>query len=85
MTRTTPELPPTSPNFSTTPEGGYLATTYYLTCNRPHTQRIFSGNGFRTLRPRSQNHTTRSPRSSPTQQSLELVLGLQMKQKFTHI
>ncbi|GBN02608.1 hypothetical protein AVEN_249964-1 [Araneus ventricosus] len=27
----------------TTPTGGRLATTYDLMCNRPHTQRIFSG------------------------------------------
>ncbi|GBM09915.1 hypothetical protein AVEN_86803-1 [Araneus ventricosus] len=49
MTRTTPELaPPLSPNFHATPTGGRLATTYDLTCNRPHTRRNFGGIGFRT-------------------------------------
>ncbi|GBO24043.1 hypothetical protein AVEN_31794-1 [Araneus ventricosus] len=37
--------------FYATPTGGRLATTYDLACNRPHTRRIFSGNGFRTLSP----------------------------------
>ncbi|GBM23440.1 hypothetical protein AVEN_181563-1 [Araneus ventricosus] len=40
-----------SPNFHATPTGGRLATTYDLTCNRPHTRRIFSGIGFRTWNP----------------------------------
>ncbi|GBO09509.1 hypothetical protein AVEN_212617-1 [Araneus ventricosus] len=35
--------------FYATPTGGRLATTYDLACNRPHTRRIFSGIGFRTL------------------------------------
>ncbi|GBM15889.1 hypothetical protein AVEN_258433-1 [Araneus ventricosus] len=35
-----------SPNFHATPTGGRLATTYELTCKRPHTRRIFSGIGF---------------------------------------
>ncbi|GBN61250.1 hypothetical protein AVEN_128969-1 [Araneus ventricosus] len=51
MTRTTPELAPTFPNFHATPTGGRMATTYDLTCNRPHTRRIFSGIGFRTWNP----------------------------------
>ncbi|GBO02126.1 hypothetical protein AVEN_154094-1 [Araneus ventricosus] len=51
MTRTTPELAPPSPNFHATPTGGRLTTTYDLTCNRPHTRRIFSGIGFRTWNP----------------------------------
>ncbi|GBN38764.1 hypothetical protein AVEN_47561-1 [Araneus ventricosus] len=51
MTRTTPELAPLSPNFHATPTGGRLTTTYNLTCNGPHTRRIFSGIGFRTWRP----------------------------------
>ncbi|GBM11222.1 hypothetical protein AVEN_267799-1 [Araneus ventricosus] len=51
MTRTTPELAPPSPNFHSTPTGGRLTTTYDLTCNRPHTRRIFSGIGFRTWNP----------------------------------
>ncbi|GBN71404.1 hypothetical protein AVEN_90135-1 [Araneus ventricosus] len=51
MTRTTPELAPFSPNFHATPTGGRLATTYDLTCNRPHTRRIFSGIGSRTWNP----------------------------------
>ncbi|GBM63692.1 hypothetical protein AVEN_147628-1 [Araneus ventricosus] len=41
-----------SPNFRTIPEGGRLM------CNKPNTRRIFSGNGFRTLRPRSRDLTT---------------------------
>ncbi|GBM86257.1 hypothetical protein AVEN_264508-1 [Araneus ventricosus] len=48
---TTPELTPPSPNFHTTPTGGRLATMYDLTCNRPHTRRIFSGIGSRTWNP----------------------------------
>ncbi|GBM88142.1 hypothetical protein AVEN_213957-1 [Araneus ventricosus] len=51
MTRTTPELAPPSPNFHDTPTGGRLATAYDLTCNRPHTRRIFSGIGSRTWNP----------------------------------
>ncbi|GBL76147.1 hypothetical protein AVEN_234432-1 [Araneus ventricosus] len=65
MTRTTPELAPLSPNFNAT-TGGRSATTYDLTCNRPHARRIFYGIGFelRTLRPQSQDLTTRPPRRS---------------------
>ncbi|GBM43536.1 hypothetical protein AVEN_96196-1 [Araneus ventricosus] len=51
MTRTTPELAPPSPNFHATPTGGHLTTTYNLTCNRPHTRRIFCGVGSRTWNP----------------------------------
>ncbi|GBM05223.1 hypothetical protein AVEN_173643-1 [Araneus ventricosus] len=51
MTRMTPELAPPSPKFHATPTGGYLATTYDLTCKRPHTRRIFSGIGSRTWNP----------------------------------
>ncbi|GBM13671.1 hypothetical protein AVEN_148193-1 [Araneus ventricosus] len=51
MTRTTPELAPPSSNFHATPTGGRLTTTYDLTCNRPHTRRIFSVIGFRTCSP----------------------------------
>ncbi|GBN63813.1 hypothetical protein AVEN_190365-1 [Araneus ventricosus] len=51
MTRTTPELAPPSPNFHATPTGGRLTTTFDLTCNRPHTRRIFSGIGSRTWNP----------------------------------
>ncbi|GBO18550.1 hypothetical protein AVEN_72040-1 [Araneus ventricosus] len=40
-----------SPNFHATPTGGRLATTYDLTCNRPHTRRIFSGILYRTWNP----------------------------------
>ncbi|GBM58243.1 hypothetical protein AVEN_85842-1 [Araneus ventricosus] len=63
MTRTTTELAPPSPNFHATPTGGRLTTTYDLTCNRPHTRRIFSG-GFEpgALRPQSRDLTTRPPR-----------------------
>ncbi|GBN44322.1 hypothetical protein AVEN_80436-1 [Araneus ventricosus] len=35
MTRTTPELAPSSSNFHATPTGGRLSTTYDLKCNRP--------------------------------------------------
>ncbi|CAL1262581.1 unnamed protein product, partial [Larinioides sclopetarius] len=48
MMRMTPEPAPSSPNFRTTPTGGHLATTYDLTCKRPHTRRIFSGIRSRT-------------------------------------
>ncbi|GBN51526.1 hypothetical protein AVEN_238233-1 [Araneus ventricosus] len=51
MTRTTPELAPSSPSSIATPTGGRLATTNYLACNRPHTRRIFSGIGFRACGP----------------------------------
>ncbi|GBN51240.1 hypothetical protein AVEN_128917-1 [Araneus ventricosus] len=43
MMRTTSELAPPSPNFRATPTGERSATPYNLTCNRPHTRRIFSG------------------------------------------
>ncbi|GBN59286.1 hypothetical protein AVEN_201964-1 [Araneus ventricosus] len=51
MTRTTPELAPPSPNFHATPTGGRLTTTYDLTCNRPHTRRIFQWNRVSNLEP----------------------------------
>ncbi|GBN36091.1 hypothetical protein AVEN_178781-1 [Araneus ventricosus] len=51
MTRTTPELTPPSPNSHANQTGGRLATTYDLTCNRPHTRRIFSGIEFRSWNP----------------------------------
>ncbi|GBO40427.1 hypothetical protein AVEN_173651-1 [Araneus ventricosus] len=38
-----------SPNFRTT-MGGSLSTKHFLTWNRSHTGRIFSGIGFRTWR-----------------------------------
>ncbi|GBN68533.1 hypothetical protein AVEN_111886-1 [Araneus ventricosus] len=60
MTRTTPELAPSLQTSITTE--GRLATTYDLACSRPHTRRIFSGIGFRTLRPQSRDLTTRPPR-----------------------
>ncbi|GBM55449.1 hypothetical protein AVEN_187555-1 [Araneus ventricosus] len=65
MTRTTPELAPSSPNFRATSTGGRLATMYYLACNKPHTRRIFSEIGFQTCDPRSRGRdlTTRPPRS----------------------
>ncbi|GBM98301.1 hypothetical protein AVEN_217698-1 [Araneus ventricosus] len=64
MTRTTPELAPPSPDFHATPTGGRLTTTYDLTCNRPHTRRIFSGIGSRTWNPPASTRylTTRPPR-----------------------
>ncbi|GBN99695.1 hypothetical protein AVEN_194701-1 [Araneus ventricosus] len=43
--------------FYATPTAGRLTTTYDLTCNKPHTRRIFSG----TLRPQSRDLTTRPP------------------------
>ncbi|GBN88796.1 hypothetical protein AVEN_250810-1 [Araneus ventricosus] len=49
--------------FCATPTGGRLATTYDLTCNRPHTRRIFGGIGFQACDlsvPRSRL-TTRPP------------------------
>ncbi|GBM96674.1 hypothetical protein AVEN_69283-1 [Araneus ventricosus] len=52
-------LAPTSPNFHATQTRGRLATTYDLACNRPHTRQIFSGIGFRTLRPQSRDFTFR--------------------------
>ncbi|GBN70773.1 hypothetical protein AVEN_84384-1 [Araneus ventricosus] len=51
-----------STKFHATPTGGRLTTTYDLACNRPHTRRIFSGIGSRTLRPQSRDLTTRPPR-----------------------
>ncbi|GBO00242.1 hypothetical protein AVEN_116532-1 [Araneus ventricosus] len=63
MTRTTSELAPTSTNFRATLTGRRLATTYDLSCSRPHTRRIFSGTGFEsaTLRSRGRDLTTRPP------------------------
>ncbi|GBM26369.1 hypothetical protein AVEN_253678-1, partial [Araneus ventricosus] len=59
----TPELAGLSPSFLTTPTGGRLATSHDLTCNRPHTWRIFSRIGSRTwnpptLRPRPYHKAT---------------------------
>ncbi|GBN07219.1 hypothetical protein AVEN_4328-1 [Araneus ventricosus] len=54
MTRATPELVSLSPSFHATPTGGRLSTTHDLSCNRPHTQRIFNGIGSRTLRPKAE-------------------------------
>ncbi|GBM36875.1 hypothetical protein AVEN_82859-1 [Araneus ventricosus] len=51
MTRTTPELAPPSLNFHATPTGGRLTTMFDLTCNRPHTRRIFGGIGSRAWNP----------------------------------
>ncbi|GBN30892.1 hypothetical protein AVEN_239465-1 [Araneus ventricosus] len=64
MTRTTPELAP-SRNFYATPTCGRLDTTYDLTCNMPHTRRIFSGIGCRTG-VESRDLTTRPPRLRQT-------------------
>ncbi|GBM95803.1 hypothetical protein AVEN_165503-1 [Araneus ventricosus] len=51
MTRTTPELAsPLQTSTSHKREDVWLST-YDLTCNRPHTRRIFSGIGFRTWNP----------------------------------
>ncbi|GBM78898.1 hypothetical protein AVEN_12522-1 [Araneus ventricosus] len=47
-----------SPNFHTTPAGGYLTLMYDLKWNRPNTRRIFSGIGFRTWNP---PHPKRKP------------------------
>ncbi|GBN74556.1 hypothetical protein AVEN_217522-1 [Araneus ventricosus] len=46
---TTYEVAP--PLQATTPAGGRLATTDDFACNKPHTQWIFSGIGFRTGSP----------------------------------
>ncbi|GBM24502.1 hypothetical protein AVEN_254016-1 [Araneus ventricosus] len=51
MTRTTPELAPPLQRSTPTKKGERLATAYDLTCNRPHTRRIFSGIWFRTWNP----------------------------------
>ncbi|GBL81818.1 hypothetical protein AVEN_93563-1 [Araneus ventricosus] len=51
MTRTTPEMAPSSLNFRTTPVGGRLIPTYDLAGNRPNTRDIFSGSGFRAWSP----------------------------------
>ncbi|GBO44211.1 hypothetical protein AVEN_131340-1, partial [Araneus ventricosus] len=59
MTRTTPEVAPSSPNFRATPTGGRLATSYDLTCSGPHIQRIFSGIGNPPTQ--SRDLTTRPP------------------------
>ncbi|GBM09602.1 hypothetical protein AVEN_29448-1 [Araneus ventricosus] len=50
--------------FYATLTEGHLTTTIDLTCNRPHTRRIFSGSGFEpgTLQPQSRDLTTRPPR-----------------------
>ncbi|GBM06485.1 hypothetical protein AVEN_58326-1 [Araneus ventricosus] len=45
------ELAPSFPSFRATPVGGRLATTYDLSCSRPHTRRIFGGIGFRLSGP----------------------------------
>ncbi|GBN85898.1 hypothetical protein AVEN_248868-1 [Araneus ventricosus] len=46
--------------------GGRLATTYDLTCNRPHTQQVYNGIGFGFEPgipwPQSRDLTTRPPR-----------------------
>ncbi|GBN75553.1 hypothetical protein AVEN_126804-1 [Araneus ventricosus] len=47
MKRRAPDLVPPSPNFRATPTGGCLATTFYLTYNRPHIRPNFNGIGFR--------------------------------------
>ncbi|GBN45487.1 hypothetical protein AVEN_20430-1 [Araneus ventricosus] len=51
MTRTTPELEP--PFQASAPHRweNVWTPTYDLTCNRPHTRRIFSGIWFRTWSP----------------------------------
>ncbi|GBM23046.1 hypothetical protein AVEN_67026-1 [Araneus ventricosus] len=53
-----------SRNFHAIPTGGRLATSYDLTCNKPHTRRIFGGTGFEpgALRPQSRGLATRPPR-----------------------
>ncbi|GBL94835.1 hypothetical protein AVEN_197518-1 [Araneus ventricosus] len=56
MTRTTPPLATTSPNFRDTLARGRLTTTYDLTCNKPDTRRVFSGIGLRTCHPPAPNN-----------------------------
>ncbi|GBN23273.1 hypothetical protein AVEN_35958-1 [Araneus ventricosus] len=58
-----------------TPTAERLATTYDLTCNKPHTRRIFSGSRFRTLRPQSRDLTTRPPRLPTYFQRKEKMTG----------
>ncbi|GBM80724.1 hypothetical protein AVEN_115841-1 [Araneus ventricosus] len=53
MTRTTPELAPTSPSFHTTPAGGQWDTTHDLACNGPH-YTVESGFEPGTLRPEAE-------------------------------
>ncbi|GBM63435.1 hypothetical protein AVEN_120560-1 [Araneus ventricosus] len=64
MTRTTPELAPPLQTSKATPTGGRLTTTYDLTCNRPHTRRIFSGIGSRTWNPSPKRDCLLVPRPS---------------------
>ncbi|GBM13527.1 hypothetical protein AVEN_82796-1 [Araneus ventricosus] len=45
------EMEPPSPNVLTTPDGGRLAPTYDLMCNKPNTRRIYRGIGFRIWNP----------------------------------
>ncbi|GBL87741.1 hypothetical protein AVEN_81351-1 [Araneus ventricosus] len=48
MTRMTPEMAPSSPNFRTTSAEGQLPPTYDFRCNMLNTRRIVSGIRFRT-------------------------------------
>ncbi|GFV43781.1 hypothetical protein TNCV_4609391 [Trichonephila clavipes] len=53
VTRTTPELAPSSPNFHSTPTGGYLSLDRF-NVHRSSTRRVFSGTWIKlmTRRPR---------------------------------
>ncbi|GFT53496.1 hypothetical protein TNCV_3324781 [Trichonephila clavipes] len=62
VTRTAPELAPTSPNYHITPTGG-LKSSPQIHLHRPLSQRVFSGTGLEvTSQPRSDTLTTRLPR-----------------------
>ncbi|GBL91899.1 hypothetical protein AVEN_172806-1 [Araneus ventricosus] len=67
MTRTTPELAPSSPSFCTRPAGGRLDSTYDFTDNRPHTRRFSVESSFKpaVLRPQDETYPLdhRSPPS----------------------
>ncbi|GBN74549.1 hypothetical protein AVEN_153219-1 [Araneus ventricosus] len=54
---TTPELALPSPSFRATPTGGRLATTYDLTCNRPHKGGSSVESGFEPATLRSEVDT----------------------------
>ncbi|GBM53165.1 hypothetical protein AVEN_90415-1 [Araneus ventricosus] len=78
MTRTTPEFSPLSklPHHI---NGRTLATMYDLACNRPHTRRSLSRNGFRAWSPAAPNPglchlTTVPPRCNRKRHSIRKPL-----------
>ncbi|GBO32013.1 hypothetical protein AVEN_120531-1 [Araneus ventricosus] len=62
MTRTTLELGPPSPNFSTIPAGGRLASAYDSTCNRPTYTADLQWNRASNLEPLGSDFETLPPR-----------------------